>query len=55
MIAGYTRRKAATALKLALEAVATAAFVRLGKTYGGLMVVVGGPTTPVAGSVPPGS
>jgi len=30
---------------LALEAVATAAFVRLGKTYGGLMVDVR-PTTP---------
>ena len=45
MIAGYTRLKAATALKLALEAVATAAFVRLGKTYGGLMVDVR-PTTP---------
>jgi len=54
MIAGYTRRKAATALKLALEAVATAAFVRLGKTYGGLMVDVR-PTTPRGGSVPPGS
>lgn len=45
MIAGFTRLKAATALKLALEAVATAAFVRLGKTYGGLMVDVR-PTTP---------
>lgn len=45
MIAGCTRVKAATALKLALETVATAAFVRLGKTYGGLMVDVR-PTTP---------
>jgi N-acetylmuramic acid 6-phosphate etherase len=45
MIAGCTRLKAATAIKLALEAVSSAAFVRLGKTYGGLMVDVR-PTTP---------
>ena len=45
MIAGCTRLKAATALKLVLEAVSSTAFVRLGKTYGGLMVDVR-PTTP---------
>ena len=45
MIAGCTRLKAATAIKVALEAVSSAAFVRLGKTYGGLMVDVR-PTTP---------
>ena len=45
MIAGCTRLKAGTAIKLALEAVSTTAFVRLGKTYGGLMVDVR-PTTP---------
>jgi N-acetylmuramic acid 6-phosphate etherase len=45
MIAGCTRLKAATAIKLVLEAVSSTAFVRLGKTYGGLMVDVR-PTTP---------
>ena len=46
LIAGCARLKAGTAIKLALEAVSTAAFVRLGKTYGGLMVDVR-PTTPL--------
>jgi N-acetylmuramic acid 6-phosphate etherase len=45
IIAGNTRLKAATAIKLALESMSSAAFVRLGKTYGGLMVDVR-PTTP---------
>ena len=45
MIAGCTRLKAGTAIKLALESMSTAAFVRLGKTYGGVMVDVR-PTTP---------
>jgi N-acetylmuramic acid 6-phosphate etherase len=45
LIEGHTRLKAATAIKLALEALSSAAFVRLGKTYGGLMVDVR-PTTP---------
>jgi N-acetylmuramic acid 6-phosphate etherase len=45
LIAGNTRLKAATAIKLALESISSAAFVRLGKTYGGLMVDVR-PTTP---------
>jgi N-acetylmuramic acid 6-phosphate etherase len=40
LIAGATRHKAATALKLAVQAVSSAAFVILGKTYGGLMVDV---------------
>jgi N-acetylmuramic acid 6-phosphate etherase len=47
IIAGCTRLKASTAIKLALEAMSSAAFVRLGKTYGGLMVDVR-PTTPRA-------
>jgi N-acetylmuramic acid 6-phosphate etherase len=47
MIAGCARLKAATAIKVALETVSSAAFVRLGKTYGGLMVDVR-PTTPRA-------
>jgi N-acetylmuramic acid 6-phosphate etherase len=47
LIAGNTRMKAATAIKLALESMSSAAFVRLGKTYGGLMVDVR-PTTPQA-------
>jgi N-acetylmuramic acid 6-phosphate etherase len=45
VIAGATRLKAATAIKLALSAFSTAAFVQLGKTYGGIMVDVR-PTTP---------
>jgi len=45
LIAGCARLKAGTAIKLALEAVSSAAFVRLGKTYGGIMVDVR-PTTP---------
>lgn len=45
MIAGCTRLKAGTAIKVAIESVSSAAFVRLGKTYGGLMVDVR-PTTP---------
>src|ERR1017187_1416203 len=45
IIAGSTRLKAATAIKLVLSALSSAAFVQLGKTYGGLMVDVR-PTTP---------
>lgn len=45
VIAGATRLKAATAIKLALSAFSTAAFIQLGKTYGGVMVDVR-PTTP---------
>ncbi len=45
IIAGLTRHKAATALKLAISAMTSAAFIGLGKTYGGLMVDVR-PTTP---------
>lgn len=45
IVAGATRLKAATAIKLALSAFSTAALVQLGKTYGGLMVDVR-PTTP---------
>jgi len=45
IIAGATRGKAATAIKLVLSALSSAAFVQLGKTYGGLMVDVR-PTTP---------
>jgi N-acetylmuramic acid 6-phosphate etherase len=37
---GSTRHKAGTATKIALNAMSTAAFVLLGKTYGGLMVDV---------------
>jgi N-acetylmuramic acid 6-phosphate etherase len=40
VIAGSTRLKAGTATKVALNAISTAAFVLLGKTYGGLMVDV---------------
>ena len=40
MIAGSTRLKAGTATKVTLNAMSTAAFVLLGKTYGGLMVDV---------------
>ena len=40
VIAGSTRLKAGTATKIALNAISTAAFVLLGKTYGGLMVDV---------------
>jgi len=47
IITGASRAKAATALKVALSALANAAFVQLGKTYGGLMVDVR-PTTPRA-------
>lgn len=45
IIAGATRFKAATAIKLALSALSGAAFVQLGKTYGGVMVDIR-PTTP---------
>jgi len=45
MIVGASRAKAATAIKVTLAAFVNAAFVRLGKTYGGLMVDVR-PTTP---------
>jgi N-acetylmuramic acid 6-phosphate etherase len=45
MITGASRAKAATALKVALSALTGAAFVQIGKTYGGLMVDVR-PTTP---------
>jgi N-acetylmuramic acid 6-phosphate etherase len=47
MITGASRAKAATALKVALSALTGAAFVQIGKTYGGLMVDVR-PTTPRA-------
>jgi N-acetylmuramic acid 6-phosphate etherase len=47
IITGASRAKAATAIKVALSALANAAFVQLGKTYGGLMVDVR-PTTPRA-------
>jgi N-acetylmuramic acid 6-phosphate etherase len=40
IIAGSTRLKAGTATKVVLNAISTAAFVLLGKTYGGLMVDV---------------
>ena len=40
VIAGSTRLKAGTATKVALNAISTAAFVLLGKTYSGLMVDV---------------
>jgi N-acetylmuramic acid 6-phosphate etherase len=40
VIAGSTRLKAGTATKISLNAMSTAAFVLLGKTYGGLMVDV---------------
>jgi N-acetylmuramic acid 6-phosphate etherase len=40
VIAGSTRLKAGTATKIVLNAISTAAFVLLGKTYGGLMVDV---------------
>ncbi|HMF41760.1 MAG TPA: N-acetylmuramic acid 6-phosphate etherase [Polyangia bacterium] len=40
VIAGSTRLKAGTATKVVLNAMSTAAFVLLGKTYGGLMVDV---------------
>ena len=43
VIAGSTRMKAGTAQKLVLNAISTASMIRLGKTYGNLMVdVVGG-------------
>jgi N-acetylmuramic acid 6-phosphate etherase len=45
MITGASRAKAATTIKIALSACVNAAFVQLGKTYGGLMVDVR-PTTP---------
>jgi N-acetylmuramic acid 6-phosphate etherase len=38
IVTGSTRLKAGTATKIALNAITTAAFVRLGKTYGNLMV-----------------
>src|SRR5450432_2077974 len=40
VIAGSTRLKAGTATKVALNAISTAAFVLLGKTYAGMMVDV---------------
>jgi N-acetylmuramic acid 6-phosphate etherase len=40
IIAGSTRLKAGTATKIVLNAISTAAFVLLGKTYGGLMIDV---------------
>jgi N-acetylmuramic acid 6-phosphate etherase len=40
VIAGSTRLKAGTATKVVLNAMSTAAFVLLGKTYGGFMVDV---------------
>jgi N-acetylmuramic acid 6-phosphate etherase len=40
VISGSTRLKAGTATKIVLNAISTTAFVRLGKTYGGLMVDV---------------
>src|SRR5207245_8539468 len=40
VIAGSTRMKAGTAQKLGLNAISTIAMVRLGKTYGNLMVDV---------------
>ncbi len=45
VVAGASRLKAATAIKVALSALSTAAFVQLGKVYGGVMVDVR-PTTP---------
>jgi N-acetylmuramic acid 6-phosphate etherase len=39
-IAGSTRLKAGTAQKLVLNAISTVVFVRLGRTYGGLMIGV---------------
>jgi N-acetylmuramic acid 6-phosphate etherase len=47
IITGVSRAKAATAIKVTLSALIDAAFVQLGKTYGGLMVDVR-PTTPGA-------
>jgi N-acetylmuramic acid 6-phosphate etherase len=40
LIAGSTRMKAGTAQKLMLNAISTVTMVRLGRTYGGLMVAV---------------
>ena len=40
VVAGSTRLKAGTAQKLVLNSISTAAMVRLGRTYGGLMVHV---------------
>jgi N-acetylmuramic acid 6-phosphate etherase len=40
VIAGSTRLKAGTAQKLVLNALSTVAMIRLGKTYGNLMVDV---------------
>ena len=40
MIAGSTRLKAGTATKLVLNMLTTAAMIRIGKTYGNLMVDV---------------
>jgi N-acetylmuramic acid 6-phosphate etherase len=40
VIAGSTRLKAGTATKIVLNAISTATFVLLGKTYGGLMIDV---------------
>jgi hypothetical protein len=40
VIAGSTRLKAGTVTKIVLNAISTAAFVLLGKTYGGLMIDV---------------
>jgi N-acetylmuramic acid 6-phosphate etherase len=40
VIAGSTRLKAGTATKMVLNAISTTAFVRLGKTYAGMMIDV---------------
>ncbi|QQS02783.1 MAG: N-acetylmuramic acid 6-phosphate etherase [Austwickia sp.] len=40
VVTGSTRMKAATAQKMVLNAVSTAAMVRLGKTYGNLMIAM---------------
>jgi N-acetylmuramic acid 6-phosphate etherase len=45
VVAGAARLKAATAIKIALSALSTSAFIQLGKVYGGVMVDVR-PTTP---------
>lgn len=48
-IAGSTRLKAATAHKLVLNALSTAALVRLGRTFSNLMVSVSGTNTKLRG------
>ena len=44
VIAGSTRLKAGTAQKLVLNTISTVTMIRLGRTYGGLMVGVARPT-----------